>query len=288
MIIKYYNNDQLGRPRKRVLRHCSSCKRELEIKSCEIKRRKTGMFFCSKPECKLAWKKWTSERGARMFKDSEWRRIHRNPLYITKTISVVCAGCSKNFVMLLRRYTKKDRVGTKVYCSRKCNYMNRGGINHPWFGKKFPGKGKGRIILKLRGSNNPMFNITRRYNYSSYGYRKDLGHTCRSSWEANYCRILKYLNIKYEYEPITFEMINTSYTPDIKIGSVFIEIKGYQKISSLVKNSEFNKLYPDIRLIIIDELRYTLLAKSYHNVIYNWETDQIVLYGKKLKTILVP
>ena len=67
-----------------------------------------------------------------------------------------------------------------------------------------------------------MFN--KKYTIKSHFYRHDLGHLCRSTWEANYCRI-KHLDINYDYEPHTFELPLGSYTPDLKIDNKFVEIK---------------------------------------------------------------
>ena len=54
---------------------------------------------------------------------------------------------------------------------------------------------------KSKGMNNPMYG---KLTHSKAGFRKDLGHYVRSSWEANFGRICKLLKLDYEYELQTF------------------------------------------------------------------------------------
>ena len=56
---------------------------------------------------------------------------------------------------------------------------------------------------KSKGKNNPMYGKVTKIKS---GFRKDLGHSVRSSWEANFSRILKYMKINYEYEKYTFKL----------------------------------------------------------------------------------
>lgn len=66
---------------------------------------------------------------------------------------------------------------------------------------------KGRLTQikngKSKGKNNPSYG---KVYHSKSGFRKDLGHSVRSSWEANVCRILNKYNIVYEYEKHTFKL----------------------------------------------------------------------------------
>ena len=66
-----------------------------------------------------------------------------------------------------------------------------------------------------KGKNNPMYGkVTRAVG----GHRKDLGHATRSSWEANFARILIFLKLSYDYEKYTFELEEgDTYTPDFYI-----------------------------------------------------------------------
>lgn len=112
-----------------------------------------------------------------------------------------------------------------------------------------------------------------------YGFkcavRSDIGHFTRSSWEANYVRILKYLNIKYEYESeiiwLKDKDSNISYTPDFKINDIYIEIKGYWYDDAIHKVKLFRDQYPNKKLIIIDSNKYKKLENHYKNILSNWE-----------------
>lgn len=111
---------------------------------------------------------------------------------------------------------------------------------------------------------------------SKRGIRQDLGHFVRSSWEANYARILNYLNINYEYEPQVFWLKRNdgseiSYLPDFKIGDLYIEVKGYWREVSREKFELFKNQYPEIKIITIETKEYTILKNCYKNKIDTWE-----------------
>ena len=54
---------------------------------------------------------------------------------------------------------------------------------------------KKKLSLKSSGENNPMFG--KPCPHRKRGFRKDLGHFVRSSWEADFARILKLHNLDY-------------------------------------------------------------------------------------------
>ena len=100
------------------------------------------------------------------------------------------------------------------------------------------------------------------------GYRPDLGHFCRSTWEANVCRILNAFGIAYEYEPRYYVLPSGKYLPDIQVGETFIEVKGWMKPSARIKLDEFAIEH---NLIIVDAARYKALAKAFAPLIAAWE-----------------
>jgi len=118
------------------------------------------------------------------------------------------------------------------------------------------------------GKNNPMYG---KVTHSRSGFRKDLGHSVRSSWEANFARILKYLNITYEYEKQTFDLGDTTYTPDFYIPTkdTFYEVKGFL---SHLKHVEFSKKY-NKKVVLVNE-------KFYNRLIYYFG-DKVKLDSKK-------
>ena len=108
--------------------------------------------------------------------------------------------------------------------------------------------------------------------YGKIGYREDIGVTVRSTWEANYCRVLNLLGRKWSYEPRRFLLKNgSSYTPDFKVGSSFVEVKGYVSPLWKKKVQLFHEQYPDVKLKVITPERYKKMAKKYAPKIGNWE-----------------
>jgi len=113
------------------------------------------------------------------------------------------------------------------------------------------------------------------------GYRKDLGHSIRSSWEANFSRILIFLNIPYIYEKKAYPLKEgDTYTPDFYIESkdMFYEVKGWE-YSDKVKR--FKEQYPRIRLCLINEKFYKALLKIYGSNI-NLDLGKDILTKKEI------
>lgn len=109
---------------------------------------------------------------------------------------------------------------------------------------------------------------------SKSGYREDLKEYFRSTWEANFARILKFENEYYEYEKYSFFLEKGSrYIPDFYLPQedVFVEIKGYWNERGKNKVLRFKKQYPDKLLIIVGEKTYDYLKNSYQKIILNWE-----------------
>lgn len=112
---------------------------------------------------------------------------------------------------------------------------------------------------------------------SKKGIRPDIGHFTRSTWEANYIRILKYLKIDYEFEPDVFWLTKddgsqTSYLPDIKLNKkMYVEVKGYWREVSKEKFELFKQQYPDIKIITVERAEYDRLRKYYKDKINEWE-----------------
>jgi hypothetical protein len=112
------------------------------------------------------------------------------------------------------------------------------------------------------------------YSRCRKGKRADLGDIFfRSTWEANYARILNHLGIRWEYEPETFQVGEVeTYTPDFKlVDGTFVEIKGWWTETSKRKIELFKTKYPDIKLQIIARAEYKILSKQYCHNINHWE-----------------
>ena len=116
--------------------------------------------------------------------------------------------------------------------------------------------------------------LENQYSRCKKGKRADLDSIFfRSSWEANYARILNHLGVSWEYEPETFQIGDTeTYTPDFKLGDgTLIEIKGWWTEAGKRKINLFQAHYPDARLQIIERKEYIALTKQFRSKIKNWE-----------------
>ena len=155
-----------------------------------------------------------------------------------KQVKLVCRICNKEFSVRL-----SVANGVRKYCSNKCRY---------------------RAVGKNR--------------YKS-GERRDLpGIRFRSSWEANYARILNLWVSsgkisKWEYEPDILEIGDIIYIPDFQVFynniSEYHEVKGYKRKRSMEKISmAIDAGFP---IILIDLKVYKNLEKEYRHMIPNWE-----------------
>lgn len=179
---------------------------------------------------------------------------------------IKCAYCGKEKSITLSLKKKRN------YCNIECRNKDWVGKNNPMYGRKQSDKCRmivGKNSKKFFGKNNPMFNKRIARNGMNY-YFKDLGHRCRSSWEVNIARVLKYKNINYQYEPITFNLLEgDSYTPDFYLvdKNKFLEVKGYVTDKFKDKFSRFLKQYPLVIIEIIAKESYDQLIKKYREVI---------------------
>lgn len=101
------------------------------------------------------------------------------------------------------------------------------------------------------GRNNPMFGKP-----SPHGkWTVYKGIKFRSTYEANYAKFLDKNKIKWKYEYKTFDLGNTTYTPDfyLPLTNEYIEIKGYWRGDARGKYLKFRKRYPKIKIKVLNE-----------------------------------
>jgi hypothetical protein len=140
------------------------------------------------------------------------------------------------------------------------------------------------------GKNNPMYGrpSPRGSGRGKGGKRRDIGHYVRSTWEANFCRILNRLGRRYEYEGQRFDVvvggIPMTYSPDVFLldRGVYYEIKGHAKSSSdwecscdacgkcRAKIKEVRRLY-GISVRLIGRKEYKQLTKRFKLSVPGWE-----------------
>jgi hypothetical protein len=215
------------------------------------------------------------------------KRIPHNKGY--GDVILTCYKCKKTFIS--KKHIKKNNK--RVFCSKKCAFSCNSGKDNSQYGKH-SNKGQTKensewrqiAAEKIKGQNNPMFRKGKNSRYASYiGFRKDLNHICRSSWEANFARILKYEKIDYLYEKITFDIYdNKTYTPDFFVPkkNIFYEIKGYGKKDDFKKIKYVFDTYGKT-VVLIDPKEYNKLKEQYKNII-NWEND-VISFKKRIKNI---
>ena len=99
--------------------------------------------------------------------------------------------------------------------------------------------GKGRCSSCAQKGN--LFGISKRHNYR--------GYSMRSSQEVVYAKYLDKNKVAWEYESKTFDLGNTTYTPDfyLKESGFFIEIKGWFRKEAKKKFKLFKIMYPKVR-----------------------------------------
>ena len=122
------------------------------------------------------------------------------------------------------------------YC-RSCSNKLRIGEKHPEQSKR------------MRGKINPFYGKPQKPRWGKY---KNIN--MRSSWEVKYAEYLDKNNIKWKYEPDTFDLGNTTYTPDFKLNNKkYVEIKGYMSPEAYFKIKKFILNNPDIDYILLTE-----------------------------------
>lgn len=178
-----------------------------------------------------------------------------------RDVVLTCSYCGDTFTKLKCEYDKHNNKGLdRHFCSKKCA------------GKSFIGEERNnttKSLLKWRKTSS-----AKTIKYRAGWYRNDLDCYFRSSWEANYARIMNYLGISWQYEPETFPMCidgqETSYLPDFFIPeeNKYVEVKGYWRNDlSKKKYENFSKCH---NIELVDPPIYNDLKKRYSDLVL-WE-----------------
>ncbi len=174
-----------------------------------------------------------------------------------------CESCSKKGK--LHNNWKGGITSKKYYCKEKdCN--NEIGLCSGLYGSGLCRScgSKGKIFSKNHlknmrlvnlgkhsGKKNPMFGKIGHHGKS--GKYKNIW--MRSSWELNFARFLTLSNIRWQYESKTFDLKNTTYTPDFYLPKfdLHIEIKGFWRTDAKKKFRKFRRLYKNIRIEVLNK-----------------------------------
>jgi hypothetical protein len=149
----------------------------------------------------------------------------------------LCRSCSiseKNHGSYIDGRTLK-----KYYC-KVCNKQITYGKNRSGLCKSCCRKGK----------DNPHFGKCSGWKRIKY---RDIW--MRSSWEVAYAKYLDKQGTKWQYESKTFDLGNTTYTPDFYLPETdtYIEIKGYWNERSKWVFPLFKKFFPKIKIKLLQK-----------------------------------
>lgn len=102
--------------------------------------------------------------------------------------------------------------------------------------------------LKMLGSNNPMYG---RVVHPKPVYYKDI--CMNSTYETSFAKWCDKNNIHWLYESKTFDLGNTTYTPDFYLPeyNLYIETKGYWRDDAKFKFELFKIFYPEIQIELL-------------------------------------
>ena len=150
------------------------------------------------------------------------------------------------------------------------------------FGPEKAARVKKMLSERNRGKGNPMYGRppTETKTYTKAGYRDDLGHYVRSTWEADLARVFIYQGLAYQYEPQTFELTTETgqpitYTPDFYVPELdtWFEVKGWMDKTSAHKLALFQAQYSDHKLIVVDKTAFAEFQLQYQDLVA-WECPQ--------------
>jgi len=120
------------------------------------------------------------------------------------------------------------------------------------------------------------------FQHTRTGFRKDIQLNVRSSWEANFVRVLNLYKIDFKFEPTVFPFPikkgTKAYTPDFYLTNTneWVELKGYLDDKSKTKLKRFKRYFPnefDNLTCVIS--KYSTDAKAFMN---DLEVPNIIFY----------
>jgi len=145
----------------------------------------------------------------------------------TNPNATICSSCSGKLRWTKPGYREKMSQKIKEAYIKDPNYrLNRSGKNSSAFGKIRHGKGS---------------------YYQNFWMR--------SSYEIAFATWCDKNNIVWQYEPKTFDLGNTTYTPDFYLPefNLYIEIKGWWRDDAKIKFDLFKQMYCGERIKIVDK-----------------------------------
>jgi len=245
----------------------------LSAKEKKQRGKKISLWHKKCPKESKDWAERISKaKRERIKNDSEYAgRLKQQALSLPKTTKESARKARKT---INRRYTKEQRKrwssqGGKVNAEKHGGPWNKGLTKET--SKKVAAQAKKIVGHKpAKGS-----------GVGKSGYRLDIGHFVRSTWEADVCRLLKYFGIKYLYEPRKFYLRQAgetvdSYLPDLYLPDfeLYVEITGWRHPKKTAKLKLFHEQYPDESFFEINKKVFLGLKKMFPDAI-QWESGRV-------------
>ena len=141
---------------------------------------------------------------------------------------------------------------------------------------------------RLNGFANGTIKLSYNVGVGKGGFKEDIGHYIRSSYEHFFAKLLKLCKINYEYEPKTFNIIvdfkKHTFTPDFLINGVWFEIKNSYNVNDIF----FNKKLEAFKTQYINEKVNIIVGNKNWNVNnLNKDIDTVMMEQKDLVDIVV-
>lgn len=93
----------------------------------------------------------------------------------------------------------------------------------------------------------------------------------RSRLEEQVAELLTSLKIEYGYEPDKFNyVIEATYTPDFKVGDIYLETKGFFKPADRRKMLAVKKCNPDLDVRLVFQAPYNKISKNSKTTYAAW------------------
>lgn len=108
-------------------------------------------------------------------------------------------------------------------------------------------------------------------------YKEDLGKTFKTSWDADFARILNYLDINWEYKVKKYDIGGKLYTPSFLLkNNILVDLNEYWNTDK-ANIKYFRARYKDYKIFTIDPDMMITLAKIFSDKISRWESKRIYI-----------
>ncbi len=171
--------------------------------------------------------------------------------YTAKYGQYRCRKCASLHRPKPKKLTFKNKRHTKKHKQKMRKRMK--GIKFTEEHKRNLRKAFAKPEFKIKTSGRNSHNFGKPSPHGKGAYYKNIW--MRSSYEIKFAFFLDCSRIKWDYESKTFDLGDTTYTPDFYIPEwdLYIEIKGWWRDDAKMKYKLFKKLYSNIRIRVLNQ-----------------------------------